>query len=54
MDTYARLLYKTGNANQAIEWEGKAIDLQKKRALPTSEYEKVLANMKIAKENIEE
>ncbi len=27
MDTYANLLYKTGNVNEAIEWELKALDL---------------------------
>ena len=29
MDTYARLLYATGNKEEAISWEQKAIDTNK-------------------------
>ena len=44
-DTYARLLYKTGNKNEAIQQESKAIDLRKKRGYKTASFEKVLADM---------
>ena len=46
MDTYARLLYKTGNPTEAIAWEEKAISLSKKRGYSTNDLETVLANMK--------
>lgn len=46
MDTYARLLYKTGNKEEAISWEQKAIDGNKKRDYSTAEYDKVLSKMK--------
>jgi hypothetical protein len=44
-DTYARLLYKTGNKNEAIQQESKAIDLKKKKGYKTASFEKVLADM---------
>lgn len=47
MDTYARLLYKTGSLQEAIDWETKAIDLRKKQGYNTKEYETILENMKI-------
>lgn len=53
MDTYARLLYKTGNKTDAIRWEEKAIALQKKRGFPVTELEAVLANIKDGKLIIE-
>ncbi len=46
MDTYARLLYKSGNKNEAINWEEKAIYLQVKRGFPITEYEATKAKMK--------
>ena len=46
MDTYARLLYKTGNNQAAIEWETKAANLMKQRGMSAVNYEKVLAKMK--------
>lgn len=49
IDTYARLLYKTGNTNEAIQQEMKAIDLKKKRGFNTAGFEKVLANMQAGK-----
>ena len=49
IDTYARLLYKTGNSNEAIQQESKAIELKKKRGYKTTEFEIVLANMKTGK-----
>jgi len=53
MDTYARLLYKTGKKNEAVEWESKAIVLKKKRGFTTSDFEKVLAGMKAGKSTID-
>jgi hypothetical protein len=49
IDTYARLLYKTGNKNEAVQQELKAIDLKKKRGYKATEFEKVLANMQAGK-----
>ncbi len=47
MDTYARLLYKTGNKSAAINWQEKVITYEKQRGLmTTNEYEKVLGKMK--------
>ena len=46
MDTYARLLYKTGNKEEAIIWEQKAIDANKTKAISSADYEKVLILMK--------
>jgi len=53
IDTYARLLYKTGNKTEAIIWEQKAIMLQKKRGFPVAELEAILANIKQGKSNID-
>ena len=52
-DTYARLLYKIGNRNEAIQQEIKAIDLKKKRGYNTAGLEKVLANMQAGKQAID-
>ena len=49
MDTYARLLYKTGNKTEAVSWAQKAIALQKKRGFPITELETILANIKQGK-----
>lgn len=46
MDTYARLLYKTGNKSEAIVWEEKAIALQQKRGFPTKNLEATLEAIK--------
>ena len=53
MDTYARLLHKTGNKTEAITWEEKAIMLQKKRGFPVAELETILANIKQGKADID-
>lgn len=45
MDTYAKLLYKRGQKDAAIEQMSKAIELRKKRGFPTNEYESTLAAM---------
>lgn len=44
-DIYARLLYKTADATNAIIWETKAIELRKKRGFPVNENEAILAKM---------
>ena len=46
MDTYARLLYRTGSQQEAINWETKAIDQRKKQGYNTQEYETTLESMK--------
>lgn len=46
MDTYARLLYRTGSLQEAIDWETKAIDQRKKQGFNTKEYETILESMK--------
>jgi Thioredoxin-like len=48
-DSYARLLYKTGNKTEAIQQESRAIDLRKKRGYKTDELEKVLTEMQKGK-----
>jgi hypothetical protein len=54
MDTYARLLYKTGNKEEALIWEQKAIDGNKKKVISSAEYEKVLGLMKSGAIKIDE
>ncbi len=44
-DTYARLLYKTGNKQEAILWEERAVNLIAKKGLSSNEFEKVLRSM---------
>jgi hypothetical protein len=46
LDTYARLLYRTGNKPDAIFIEEKLIEFSRERRMPTREYEEVLAKMK--------
>lgn len=46
MDTYARLLYKTGNQAEAIDWETKADKLARARIATMVEYRNVLEKMK--------
>jgi hypothetical protein len=46
LDTYARLLYRTGNKADAIFIEEKLIEFSRERRAPTREYEEVLAKMK--------
>ena len=46
MDTYARLLYRTGSLQEAIDWETKAIEHRKKQGYNTKEYETILESMK--------
>jgi tetratricopeptide (TPR) repeat protein len=53
MDTYARLLYKTGNRSEAIEWMNKVIEWGKKINLPVQEYETMLSKMKSGSNKID-
>jgi tetratricopeptide (TPR) repeat protein len=46
LDTYARLLYKSGRHDEAIETETKAIEQKKKLGYPTGELEAILDKMK--------
>jgi len=54
MDTYARLLYKTGNKKEAIEWEAKAIQQQKELKFGYKQYEEVLGKMNNGEGKIDE
>ena len=49
MDTYAHILYKTKQYDEAIEWETKAIDAQKAAEQPTTNFEKEREKMKARK-----
>lgn len=53
MDTWARLLYKTGNTSAAILKEERAIALQNERGFNTSEFSQVLNKMKYGEVNID-
>ncbi len=46
LDTWSRLLYKSGKKSEAIAKEEEAIALQKKQGYSTQEFETVLAKMK--------
>jgi len=46
LDTYARLLYKSGRSDEAIETETKAIEQKKKLGYSTGELEAILDKMK--------
>jgi hypothetical protein len=54
MDTYARLLYKTGNQKEAIEWETKAIQQQKDRMFSYKRFEDILQKMSNGEVKIDE
>jgi len=53
IDTYARLLYRTGNKEEAIGWEEKAVQLKLKMRFSAATFEAVLAKMKKGEENID-
>jgi hypothetical protein len=53
MDTYSRLLYKTGNRTEAINWQEKAIALSKKRGYGTTELQEILDRMKNGSDKID-
>jgi hypothetical protein len=46
LDTWARLLYKTGNKSEAILKQEEAIAIQRKQGFSTQEYESTLDKMK--------
>lgn len=46
LDTYARLLYKTGSQTMAIDALSKAVELEKQRGSPAKDYEVLLDKMK--------
>jgi len=46
MDTYARLLYRTGNKEEAVNWEEKAVQVTKTRKIPAGEYADLVSKMK--------
>ena len=46
LDTYAKLLYKQGQKEKAIDIETKAIALRQKRGYSTKEYEAIVEKMK--------
>ena len=48
-NTHALLLYKVGKAEEAIEWQKKAIELKKKQGFDTKNFEKELSDMKKGK-----
>lgn len=54
LDTYARLLYKTGKKDSAVHYQKKAVDLQLKSKFPSAEYEKVLKRMQDGEAKIDE
>jgi len=54
LDTYARLLYKTGKKDHAINAETEAVALQSKLGYPTKQFEEILLNMKTGKEKIDQ
>lgn len=46
MDTYAKLLYKTGNKTDAVKWETKAIEASVNNKYDRAGFEAVLSRMK--------
>jgi hypothetical protein len=53
VDTYARLLYKTGYKKEAIIWEQKAINLCKDTKVDFTEFEAVLTKMQNNEDKID-
>ena len=52
LDTYARLLYKTGKKDSAVYFQQKAVDLQVKNKFPARDYETVLKKMQKGEEKL--
>jgi len=46
MDTYARLLYRSGQKQEALNWEDKTVQFCKSKTIPADEYEEVFKKMK--------
>ncbi|MEO7529871.1 MAG: DUF255 domain-containing protein [Sediminibacterium sp.] len=53
MDTYARLLYRTGSKEEAIAMEEKVIQISKMRRMTTVDFEEVLKKMKLGTVSID-
>ena len=49
LDTYAHLLYKMKQFDEAVEWQTKAIEAQKEAKMKTDNFEKELGKMKSRK-----
>jgi len=54
LDTYARLLYKTGKRDSAVYYQQKAVDLQVKNKFPAGDYETTLIKMQKGEAKIDE
>lgn len=54
LDTYARLLYKTGKRDSAVYYQQKAVNLQLKNKFPAGEYDTVLKKMQKGEMKIDE
>jgi len=54
LDTYARLLYKTGQRDSAIYYQQKAVELEKKKGYKAAAFENVLEKMKKKEARIDE
>jgi hypothetical protein len=54
LDTYARLLYKTGQRDSAIYYQQKAVELEKKKGYKAAGFETVLEKMKKKEARIDE
>jgi hypothetical protein len=54
LDTYARLLYKSGKKDEAIAAQAEAVKLQSNLGFPTKSYDEVLTNMKSGTGKIDE
>jgi hypothetical protein len=53
MDTYARLLYRSGNKQEAIKWEEKVVQYCKTYKMPLGEFEEIANKMKAGKDPID-
>lgn len=54
LDTYARLLYKTGQRDSAIYYQQKAVELEKNKGYKAAAFETVLKKMKKKEARIDE
>ena len=54
LDTYARLLYRTGKKDEAIALESEAVKRQAQFGFPTKVFDEILANMKAGMAKIDE
>ena len=49
LDTYAHLLYKLKQYDEAVIWETKAVDAQKNAGMKSAGFEEILEKMKSRK-----